>query len=272
MPLLVDLPVPFGADGHIDLGAARALLLWLVGKGFDGVALACGEFLHLDRREKEKLLELSADVLTGKTILFPIWDTTPGAVARLGHAAIAAGAVPLLPPPLMAPMSDDAALYWFSSVAHHVGAPILAWHHRGLANGLNQALLNRLAADGGVAGWLDGSGDLHRVRRQAGAWPGVGWASLDEGYSPSELDALSQTSALAGGITRVGAIWPDLVGRAWRRAEPALFEALAHRIDLIERAGGTAAVKKHMGLGARLPLAWTVQPELDRLPRCDFPR
>ncbi len=272
MALLVDTIVPFGPDGHVDIGAARAHLLWLLSHRIDGVALACTEFLHLDRKEKEKLLELAADMSRGRTLLFPIWDSTPGYVARLGKAAAAAGAVALLPPPIHVAVSEDALFEWFASVATHVGGRVLAWHDPRFNNPLGERLLARLAAETTISGWLDGSADLHRLRRQASAWPNAGWVGLDEGYTATELDQLSQVQELAGATCRLANAWPDLVSRAWNRTEPTLFDAMAHRNALVDRAGGVAALKRHLGVGSRLPLIASGNADFDRLPPTGFPR
>ncbi len=271
MPLLADTIVPFAADGHVDVGAARAHALWLCANGVDGIVVGAGEILHVDRKEKERLLEVVVDAARGRTVIFPIWDPSPAYVLKLGRAAAERGATAvLLPTPLLLPVSEDAAVDWFRSVSEHVSLPVLAWHHPRFGNPLTPRLAARLRAETKVAGWLDASGDAHRIRRSAEAWPGVGWAVIDDGLPGAELDAVAALAPLAGGVSRLANAWPELVRRAWLDREPGLAEAVAYRAAAVDRAGGLAALKRVLGVGARLPVAGVDAPEADKLPVSTF--
>ncbi|MES2643243.1 MAG: dihydrodipicolinate synthase family protein [Myxococcota bacterium] len=275
MPLLVDTILPFAPDGHVDLGAIRAHTLWLCAQGVDGLVPGGAEFLHVDRKEKERILEVVADVAGETTLLFPIWDPSPAYVLKLGRLAAERGvAGVLLPPPLLLAVPEEALLDWFRSVAQHLAVPLYAWHHPRFGNALTPRLLARLATETKVAGVLDASGDLHRLRRVVAAWPGHVWAALDEGLNASELHALALTPGLAGGVSRLANAWPDLVRRAWGHealpGDEELFDAVVRRAAAVERAGGVAALKRALGLGSRLPLAGVDAAEFARLPPSTF--
>jgi 4-hydroxy-tetrahydrodipicolinate synthase len=269
--LLADSILPFGADGHLDLGAVRAHALWLLGSGIGGLVVGAGEVLHADRKEKERALDVVADVAAGRPVIFPIWDPSPAYIVKLGRAAADRGVTAvLLPPPLVVPMSDDALVDWFRSVAEHVTAPVLAWHHPRFGTPLSPRVLARLQAESRIAGWYDASGDAHRVRRLAEAWPGVGWTTIDNGFAPEDLASLAALPTLAGGVSALANAWPDLVKRAWDGREPGLGDGLARRAATLERAGGIAALKRLLGVGARLPIARVDAAEFARLPPSTF--
>ncbi len=271
VPLLVDTIVPFAPDGHVDLGAVRAHTLWLLANGVDGLVPGATEFLHVDRREKERLLEVVTDAAPGRTILFPVWDPSPAYILKLGRLAADRGVTGLLlPPPLLLPVPEVALVDWYRSVAQHLTVPLYAWHHPRFGNPLTPRLLGLLATETGVAGFLDASGDLHRLHRVADAWPGQGWASLDEELSASDLDSLSVSRTLAGGVSRIANAWPELVRRVWMEGATDLRDALVRRVVTVERAGGAAALKRALGLGSRLPLAGVDATEFARLPASSF--
>lgn len=271
VPLLVDSIIPFAPDGHVDLGAVRAHALWLFAQGIDGLVPGGAEFLHLDRKEKERILEVVTDVAGVHPLLFPIWDPSPAYVLKLGRLAAERGVFGvLLPPPLLLPVPEEALVDWYRSVAQHLTVPLYAWHHPRFGNPLTPRLLVRLATETKVAGVLDASGDLHRLRRVVAAWPGKVWAGLDEGLNAQELHALSTVPGLAGGVSRLANAWPDLVRRAWAEGADELCDALFRRASAVERAGGAAALKRALGLGSRLPLAGVDAAEFARLPVSTF--
>ncbi|MDP2310144.1 MAG: dihydrodipicolinate synthase family protein [Pseudomonadota bacterium] len=275
MPLLVDTIIPFAPDGHVDLGAIRAHALWLFAQGVDGLVPGGAEFLHVDRKEKERILEVVTDVAGGRTLLVPIWDPSPAYVLKLGRLAAERGATGvLLPPPLLLPAPEDALVDWYRSVALHLTLPLYAWHHPRFGNALTPRLLQRLTTETKVAGVLDASGDLHRLRRIVAAWPGCVWASVDEVVSASELHALTTLPGLAGGVSRLANAWPELVRRAWGHdtlaGDDELCDAVIHRGSAVERAGSAAALKRALGVGSRLPLTGVDEAEFARLPVSSF--
>lgn len=270
VPLIVDSIVPFAADGTVDLGAARAHALWLRANGVDGVAIAASELLHVDRKEKERLVEVVADVMRGLRVFVPVWDPSPAYALKLARVAADRGATDaLLPAPLLVPLGEEALLDWFRSFATHVPVRAHAWSDPRFGNTVSPRLLGRLRAESAVAGWLDASGDVHRIRRLAEVWPDVGLVQLD-GLSAADLAALAGAPGLAGGVSRLANAWPDLVRRTWVAREPGLAEALVRRGAAVERAGGIPALKHALRVGVRLPVAGVDVAEAEKLPTTGF--
>jgi len=170
----------------------------------------------------------------------------------------------------MLPVPEGALVDWYRSVAQHLTLPLYAWHHPRFGNPLTPRLLALLASETSVAGFLDASGDIHRLHRVADAWPGQGWASLDEDLSASDIDSLAASRTLAGGVSRIANAWPELVRSVWVEGATDLRDALVRRVVTLARAGGPAALKLALGLGSRLPLAGVDPTEFARLPPSAF--
>jgi dihydrodipicolinate synthase/N-acetylneuraminate lyase len=267
----VDTVVPYGPDGRVDLGAARAHALWLLAHDVDGFAPAATEFLHVDRREREKLFEVYGDVAPGRPILACIWDPSPARCVRLAqHAADHGATLALLPPPLTLSVRDDVIVEWYRTIGAAIPLPLLAWSHPGFQNPLPAPLAGRLADEAQVAGWLDASGDLHHLRRLAAGHTSRTWVDLDEGFTAEDLVELPRIEGLAGGVSQVANAWPELVRRAWVDGGPEPTETLARRGRAVRRAGGPAALRRLLGMHSRVPLAGVDEGELGKMPGSGF--
>lgn len=265
MPLLVDTLVPFGADGLVDGTALKAHLRRLLQAGIDGFAPAVSEMIHLDRRERERILDLVAEVADGRSVLFPVWDPSPAHALRLGRLCAERGFGALLPPPILERVGEDATVEWYRAIAEHVPR-LHAWHDPRFDNPLSPRLLTRLVAETGVVGWMDASRDPHRLRRLAATWPGRTWVALGPGLTAGDLRALRELSGLAGAVSRVANAWPDLARAAWVDGDLAACEAIARRESAVEKLGGVVGLKELLRMGARLPLAPALASDLERLP------
>ncbi len=277
LSLLVDTVVPFSAEGPLDPGALRAHTLWLVAHGVQGLLPGASEFLYVDAEEKERILEVVADAAAGRTLLASIWDPSPARSLRLGHHAADHGATAaLLPPPLLLPVSEACLLTWYRAMSEALPIPVFAWHHPGFGNPLTPALCQTLAKETAIAGWVDSSGDLHRLRRVAQAARDRAWATFEDTLSPSEIGEAAALPGLCGGVSRLANAWPELVRRAWHDRAPDALEGLARRAALVRKAGGTAALRWALRMRGRLPLDATDATdatdagELRRVPRGDF--
>jgi dihydrodipicolinate synthase/N-acetylneuraminate lyase len=271
LPLLVDTVVPFSAEGQVDLGAVRAHTLWLLGHGVDGFAPGASDFLAVDRREKERILEVVADAAPGRPLFPVIWDPSPAWSVRFARQAQELGATAvLLPPPLLFPVREDAVIAWYRALALAVPLPLVAWLHPRFGNAFGPQLCTRLLAETTVAGWLDATGDVHRLRRLATAHPFRAWVAIDEGLSAHDLADLASTPMLAGGVSRVANAWPELVRKAWNEGAPSLLEAVVHRAAVLQRAGGADALRHLLGLRGRFATEGVDSHELVHLPAAGF--
>ena len=239
MPLLVDTLVPFGADGLVDGVSLKAHLRRLLAAGIDGFAPGVSELVHLDRRERERMLEVVTEVAEGRPVIFPIWDPSPAHSLRLGRLCAERGLAALLPPPILERVGDEGVVEWYRAISEHVPR-LHAWHDPRFENPLSPTVLERLTTATSVAGWLDTSRDPHRLRRLAATWPGRTWVGLGPGLSAGDLRALRSAEGFAGAVSRTANAWPDLARGAWIVGDTASAEALARReAAQIERYGNT---------------------------------
>lgn len=265
MTLICDNLVPFNAQGRVDTGALRAHVLWLVAHGVDGFFPAASEFLHVDNKEKEQIIEVVADAAPGCPLLICAWDPSPTRAIRIGEAAAAHGARALVvPPPLFTPVPDTAMIEWYRVLKRNLPLPVLAWHNPRFGNDLSTATLDRLCTKYGLEGWVDASGDPFRVRRLASAHPGRTWASSDEAPAVAEIDGL------AGVVSRLANVYPDLAVRLFEEGDKGVAEAVSQRLQQLTRAGGIGAMKRLLGMQARLPIVGADEAEMMRLPPTGF--
>lgn len=265
MTLLCDHIVPFTPQGRLDLTGLRALLLWQQASGVEGFVTCAAELLFLDHREKEQVIEVVADTCPGGPVLVCAWDPSPGRALRLGEHAAAHGARALVvPPPLLEPVADDAIVEWYRAFARNQPLPVLAWHSPRFGNDITPAIARRLQDEAGVAGLVDASEDLFRVRRAANARPDAVWAFADDAAGVEGL------AGLAGVISRIANCYPQLAARHFKLREPDVADAVPLRARMIQRAGGLPAMKRLLGLHARLPVVGVDEAELSRLPPVAF--
>lgn len=266
MTLLAATLVPYGRDGRIDPQLLRAHALWVLGHGVEGFAPLTLEFPWLRPPEKEQVLQVLGDVAAGRPLLPNVWDPDPNVAVRLAQVAVGAGAkAVLLPPPLGHAVTEDGVVAWYRVIARAVGVPTLAWFAPRYAPEPSARLLRRLRTEAGIAGLLDGYGEVARLRRLAQEWPERLWAADD-----AVLPALADTPGLVGCLSELANLYPELARRLFRGGEEGLAAAWSDRARIVERAGGIPAMKRLLGVGARIPVIGADEAVLRQLPAPSF--
>lgn len=265
MTLLCDHVIPFTPQGRVDLSALRVHLLWLQAHGVDGFVSCAGEMLHLEHKEKEQVVEVVADTAPNLPRIACAWDPSPTRALRLAEHAIEHGATAVVvPPPVLAPVAEGALIEWYRAFTRALPMPVYAWHDPRFGNDLGPGVSARLHEEAGVAGLLDASQDVFRVRRFAGAHPWGVLAYADHAPALPELDHL------AGVVSVLANCWPELATRWYKGRDPDVAAAIPQRARALARAGGIPAIKRLLGVGARLPLAGVDEAELSKLPPSTF--
>lgn len=258
--LLCDTVVPFTSSGHLDHEAVRAHLLWLAASGLQGFAPGMSEMFVLDPREKEHLLAMARDALPSAPLLAPVWDPAPKPLFRLAAVARDVGAyAAVVPPPLLTRVPDSAIVEWYRMLAKRLPLPVLAWHDPRFGNTCSPTLCQTLLDEAGVAGILDVSADPYRVGRLAELWPARVTAGGDG------VARLWATPNLGAFVSRVANVYPQLAARLYVDRDPEVLDAVQERARQLGRAGGIAATKRLLGMGARLPLVGVDEAELQRM-------
>ncbi len=264
MDLIVATLTPFTRAGRVDLEALRDHVQFLVAEGVDGIAPTgtSGEFLYLNPKEKLLVHRTVQEAALGTKVIPCVWDPDPRVVTELTQRAEEAGAFAIfLPPPLYHPIAEAAIGAWYASVKEVTELPVLGYHHPRVGNPIEVELLGTLIDEVGLADIKDSSGDFFRLRRLTKAHPGKVWGGGD-----NLLDRAGTLSGLAGFISRFANLWPSLSRRLLDGATEEDATELRHHISVLERAGGLAAMKHHLGFGLRAPLDWLDAGPLAELP------
>ncbi|MEZ4237620.1 MAG: dihydrodipicolinate synthase family protein [Myxococcota bacterium] len=226
-----------------------------------------GEFLYLTDREREAVHRTVLDAARGRPVYPCTWDASQSTALFLTEAARDQGASGvLMPPPLYYEVDDRVARAWFEAVAEK-GLPILAYHDpKHLHSAVSSSLYEEMRRSELVAGMLDASEDVHRLRRVAAADPGAVLAGGDR-----MLAAAPRIPNLGGFISSIANVWPSFCLRLFRSGESQLEDALVERVNRIHAAGGLRALKALLRMGCRPPLIEPLDAELIGLPPAEGP-
>lgn len=269
MQIYVAVLTPFDGRGRVDLARLRAHVLWLLAQGIDGFVptAVTGEFLYLTDREREAVHRTVLDAAPDKPVFPCTWDPSPATTAYLTEAARANGATGvLLPPPLLYALDPGALRQWYASIADK-GLPVWAYHHpRRLHAPVPPEVYESLRDSGLLAGLMDASEDIWRIRRVAELDPGAVIAGGDR-----LLPQITSVPGVTAFVSSVANAWPDLCLRILRQQEHQLLDALVDRVNQLERAGGIRALKSLLRMGCRSPLIEPPDDALMGLPPAEGP-
>jgi dihydrodipicolinate synthase/N-acetylneuraminate lyase len=262
---LVATVTPFDSRGRVDLGRLRAHVLWLAAQGVDGFVPTgtTGEFMYLSDREREAVHRTVLDS-SGALSVYPCtWDPSPSTTAYLSDAAREQGASGILvPPPLYYTVDDLVVMRWYRELHEAAKLPILAYHNPAVINTpIATHVYTTLRNEEILAGMKDSSGDLFRLKRMSSQDPGAIYAGGE-----AILVQARQIPQLAGFISGLGNVWPNLCMRIYKKGELQLEEALTERATRIRKAGGLRAMKALLGMGCRMPLPEPEPEQLEGLP------
>jgi len=235
---------PFDANGKLDAGVAKAHAQWLIENGIEGLCPAgtTGEFLYLSEEEKRKIAAAAVDAAQRRVpVIAGVWDLTTAAMQRLTQHAAEIGADGVfLPPPIYYP-ADDAAIFAHYAAVHAVTSlPVFAYNiPQYAANEISFHCLDRLFAEGIVAGVKDSTGKTERVSelvRRYGAKYTVFAASDSFATEGRKLGSDGFISAIANAA-------PRLFADIWAGDESRQSEADALRTEL-KKTGSIPGLKR----------------------------
>jgi 4-hydroxy-tetrahydrodipicolinate synthase len=261
----------FDATDHLDEGAARDHVHWLVENGVDGLCPAgtTGEFLYLTEDEKRRLTALTVEAAAGRVpVLAGVWALRAPERVDLAHAAEDAGASGVfLPPPIYYP-ADDATLFdYYSAVHAATNLPVFAYNiPQYAANSLSSDTVGRMLEAGIVAGIKDSTGSAERVGElvnRFGSTAVIFAASDSFATRGRELGADGFISAIAN-------VMPAEFARLWR-GEAALQPVVDSVRAALKQVGSIPALKTLLarrGFGTnafRLPASPLTPAQVERL-------
>ena len=207
---------PFDAGGKLDAGVGKAHAQWLIENGMDGLCPAgtTGEFLYLSESEKRAVVAATVEAAGGRVpVIAGVWGLTTGEMQRLARYAAETGADGVfLPPPIYYP-ADDAVIFAHYAAVHEASPlPVFAYNIPQYAsNEISFACLDKLFAEGIIAGVKDSTGKTERVAelvKRYGAEYTVFAASDSFATEGRKLGADGFISAIANAAPRLFAdIW-----------------------------------------------------------------
>src|SRR5579871_3313602 len=159
---------PFDAIDRLDEGVVRAHTQWLVERGVDGLCPAgtTGEFLYLTAAEKQQVVAATVESVRGRVpILAGVWALRAAECIALARVAEDTGADGVfLPPPIYYPADDEVIFAHYQAVHNATRLPVFAYNiPQYAANAISLACLERLLAEGIIAGIKDSTGNEERV-------------------------------------------------------------------------------------------------------------
>ncbi|HLJ57635.1 MAG TPA: dihydrodipicolinate synthase family protein [Chthonomonadaceae bacterium] len=159
---------PFDASDRVDAGVVAAHAAWLVEHGVQGLCPAgtTGEFLYLSAEEKLRVVTETVRGAAGRVpVIAGVWGLRESETLALAKGAENAGAQGVfLPPPIYYPANDAAVFAHYAAVHAATRLPVFAYNiPQYAANEVSLACLERLFAEGVIAGAKDSTGKTDRV-------------------------------------------------------------------------------------------------------------
>lgn len=249
---------PFDANDRLDLAAVRAHTRFLVENGAAGLCPAgtTGEMLYLSVGEKVRLIEETCAAAGSVPVIAGVWALREKEIQLLCRASKDAGASAVfLPPPIYYPASDDVVYRHYDAVREAAELPVFAYNIPGYAaNAISLECVERLVADGVIAGIKDSTGKADQMKaliERFGGRIAVEAASDSFALQAKKLGAHGFISALAN-------IWPSSFVGLWNGDE-SLQPLVDEARTAVKNAGGIPALKYLLSKrgfsfgGSRLP-------------------
>ncbi|MEM2926200.1 MAG: 4-hydroxy-tetrahydrodipicolinate synthase [Candidatus Bathyarchaeia archaeon] len=162
------LVTPFTPNDEVDEAALRKLIRYVLENGVHGVMTTGGngEFPHLLREERMKVLEVTVDEVDGRV---PVIACTSACSVKeavlLGKHAEDSGADALiLVPPYYFKLPEESILDFYKRIAEQVTLPIVVYNNPAYTgHNIGPALMERLAEIPGVVGLKQSNPDLSQT-------------------------------------------------------------------------------------------------------------
>jgi len=234
---------PFDSKDRLDTGVVRAHTHWLLEQGVAGLCPGgtTGEFLYLTTEEKRHLVEATVNAAAGRApVIAGIWGLREAERLLLAQSAEEAGAKGVfLPPPIYYPANDDVIYAYYAAVHQATNLPVFAYNiPQYAANTISLECLERLFAEGIIAGVKDSTGKADRVGELVARFGarGIVFAASD-GFA-SEGRQLGAD----GFISAIANVAPSLFVRLWAGEDSLQPQVNALR-EALKRVGSIPALK-----------------------------
>jgi 4-hydroxy-tetrahydrodipicolinate synthase len=162
--IYVAMLTPFTDDGEINERELRRIVEFLIESGVDGLfpISSVGEFIHMSRQEKIRMMEIIAEQNRGRVRVCPgVGSSLPAEAIILAHKAKELGCDGVVvAPPYYYQLSQENIEKYFETIADAVDIPIILYNIPLFTQPLSYDLVKRLARRDNVVGMKDSSGSM----------------------------------------------------------------------------------------------------------------
>ncbi|MHA1986015.1 MAG: dihydrodipicolinate synthase family protein [Promethearchaeota archaeon] len=160
----VAMILPYNEDGSINEEELKRLLEFQIDKGVHGFLVlgSIGEFIHLSREEKFRVMEIVVETVNGRAYVTPnVTSSHPKQSIELALEAKKLGCSGvLISPPYYYKLSNDMIEKHFEEIIDTIDIPVILYNIPGFTQPLNYGIVQRLSRRKNVVGIKDSSGNM----------------------------------------------------------------------------------------------------------------
>jgi len=160
----VAMLTPFSADGTVNETQLRRMVDFLIEAGVHGLfpVSSVGEFIHLTREEKVRMMEIVVDQNRGRVRVTPgVGSSHPAESIYLAEKAKKLGCDAIvIAPPYYYPLSHEMIEKYFETIIDAVDIPVILYNIPLFTQPLNYDVVKRLSRRKNVVGMKDSSGSM----------------------------------------------------------------------------------------------------------------
>jgi len=212
--ICVAMILPYNKDGSINEEELKKLINFQLDKGVHGFLPlgSIGEFVHLSKEEKIKVIELTINTVNGRAYVIPnVGSSHPKKSIKLAIEAKKLGCNGvLISPPYYYKLSNDMIERYFEEIINAVDMPVILYNIPGFTQPLSYGTVKRLSQLKNVVGMKDSSGSmvdfLHFLDE-------VRLTGKDMNFMPGREETFfaSLMMGAKGSITGIAAILPEFM-------------------------------------------------------------
>lgn len=240
--IYVAMLTPFEKDGSINESVLRQIIEFQIKAGVDGLFpnSSVGEFIHMTRQEKIRMMEIVVDQAKGRVRVTPgVGSSYPDESILLANKAKALGCDGVVvAPPYFYTLSQENIEKYFEAIADAVNMPIILYNIPLFTQPLSYDVVKRLARRDNIVGMKDSSGSMvdfmHFMDKIKIAGEDI---SVMTGREETLFPCL--TVGGKGCVTATSGILPEImtgIYRAWQEKHYDRARELQHSVLLIIRA------------------------------------
>ena len=162
--ICVAMILPYNEDGSINEKELRELLEFQLDKGVHGFLPlgSIGEFIHLSREEKVRVIEIVVETVNRRAYVIPnVTSSHPKHSIELALEAKKLGCSGvLISPPYYYKLSNDMIEKYFEEIINAIDMPVILYNIPAFTQPLNYGMVQRLSQRENVVGIKDSSGSM----------------------------------------------------------------------------------------------------------------